>query len=451
MNEEMWTLSRKELDRLTLMRMLERKAIRQVEVSRQLRLSVRHTRRIYRRYQELGPPGLQSRRRGRPSNRCLPERLREQVLQLIQKLYSDFRPTLAQEKLAERDRVVVSVSTVRRWMIAAGLYTPRRLRKGRIHPLRDRRERRGELVQLDGSHHHWFEKRAACCALITFIDDASSEVLLLRMFPAETSEAYMDALRRYLARYGRMVTVYPDQDSIFKLTKKELLHAPDLTQVGRILETLDIELICALSPQAKGRVERSFKTLQDRLVKELRLQGISSIEAANDFLETYRQEHNRRFAVAPACPDDAHRPVRHSEAELDLIFSFQEPRVLSRCLSLQYHHTTYQIIPNGPGLSLRRAQVIVCEDLQHRVTILYKGRSLPYTVIRKASRLSLTASSKTINQQVDHALKKQKKSSAHKPPPDHPWRHMPIGNAALPMSSKRTSLMNPKPDISIER
>jgi hypothetical protein len=451
MNEEMWTLSRKELDRLTLMRMLERRAIRQVEVSRQLRLSVRHTRRIYRRYQELGPPGLQSRRRGKPSNRRLPERLRERALQLIRKLYSDFKPTLAQEKLAERDRLVVSVSTVRRWMIAAGLYTPRRVRKGRIHPLRDRRERRGELVQLDGSLHHWFEKRAAACVLLAFIDDASSEALLLRMYPAETSEAYMDALRRSLALYGRMVTVYPDQDSIFKLTKKELLLAPDLTQFGRILETLDIELICALSPQAKGRVERSFKTLQDRLVKELRLQGISSIDAANDFLETYRQEHNRRFAGAPACPHDAHRMVRHSEAELDLIFTFQEPRVLSSCLSLQYRHTTYQIIPNGPGLSLRRARVIVCEDPQHKVTILYKGKSLPYTVIRKANRLSLTAGSKTINQQVDHALKKQKKSSAHKPPPDHPWRHMPIGNAALPMSSRRTSLMNPKPAISIER
>jgi transposase len=451
MNEEKWTLSRKELDRLTLIKMLDRKAIRQVEAARQLHVSVRHIRRLYRQYQVMGPPGLQSQRRGRPSNRRLPERLRERVLRLIRKLYSDFGPTLAQEKLVERDGVIVSVSTLRRWMIVESLYKPRKVRKGQIHPRRDRRERQGELVQLDGSHHHWFEKRGAPCVLLVFIDDATSDVLLMRMYPGETTEAYMDALRRYLANYGRMVTVYPDQDSIFKITKKELLYAPDLTQFGRILETLDIELICALSPEAKGRVERSFKTLQDRLVKELRLRGIQTIEAANDFLEVYRLEHNRRFAVAPCCMNDAHRPVRHSETELDLIFTFQEPRVLSRCLSLQYHNTTYQIIPNGPGLSLRRARVIVCEDPQHKITILYKGKPLPYTIIRKAVRQSQTASGKTINQQVDNALKKQKKSSAHKPPPDHPWRHMPIGNAALPMSPSGTSLMNPIPDISIER
>jgi hypothetical protein len=271
------------------------------------------------------------------------------------------------------------------------------------------------------------------------------------MYLAETTETYMDALRRYLAQYGRMVAVYPDQDSIFKVNRKELLTAPDLTQFGRILETLDIELICALSPEAKGRVERSFKTLQDRLVKELRLQGISTIDEANEFLESYRLAHNQRFAVAPLDTHDAHRQVRHSEAELDLIFTFQEPRTLSKCLSLQYRNTTYQIIPKGPGLTLRKARVIVCEDPQHKVTILYKGKALPYAIIRKPSRLSLTAGTKTINQQVDNALKKQKKNSAPKPAPDHPWRHMPIGNAALRMSPTGTSLMNPKPDISIER
>lgn len=448
MQKELLTLSRKELDRLSVMKSLQEKRLKQKAAAERLSLCVRQVRRIFSRYRRMGPSGLASRKRGKPGNRRLPEAFRQRVLDIVKKSYHDFKPTLALEKLSECHDIGISVTTLRKWMIADGLHTVRRKHKRAIHQLRERRPCFGELIQIDGSHHRWFEERGGLCALIVFIDDASGQILFMRFYPAETSEAYMDGMRHYLRKYGRPVSFYSDKDSVFRINQEEVKLALGLTQVGRILKTLDIELICANSPQAKGRIERSFKTLQDRLVKELRLAGISSIAEANRFLEGYRKRFNRRFAVKPRSPENAHRPVRHSQEDLDIIFSIQEPRILSKCLSMQYHNALYQIITDGPGLSLRGARVVVCEDTTHAIRILYKGRCLPYVTLNKGERLTPIADAKKISSLVDKAKLSQSKHPQWKPPVDHPWRHMKINRAPL-LSSKRTFLRNGKEDISI--
>ena len=284
MQKELLTLSRRELDRLGVMKMLEEKRLKQQGAAERLHLCIRQIRRIIGRYRKQGPAGLVSRKRGKPSNRCLSEEFRQGVLAIVKKSYYDFKPTFTQEKLSECHDIGISVTTLRKWMIEEGLHIVRRKRRAAIHQLRERRSCFGELIQIDGSHHRWFEERGGICALIVFIDDASGRILFMRFYPAETSEAYMDGMRHYLAKYGRPVSFYSDKDSVFRINREEVKLALGLTQVGRILKTLDIELICANSPQAKGRIERSFQTLQDRLVKELRLAGISSIAEANRFL-----------------------------------------------------------------------------------------------------------------------------------------------------------------------
>lgn len=449
MQEELLTLSRKELDRLVIMKQLVLREFPQQVASDQLGISVRQVRRVLRRYRGEGAAGLRSRKRGRASNRRFSEVFRDQVMRLVAGKYSDFGPTLACEKLMERDGIRLSVSTLRSWMIDGGFHKRRKRRKGSIHPLRQRRPCVGELVQIDGSPHPWFEGRGPDCVLINFIDDATSRILFMRMYPAETTAAYMDALRTYLRHYGRPVTLYPDRDSIFRVNREEVLHASGLTQFGRILKNLDIELVCAYSPQAKGRVERSFETLQDRLVKELRLESIDTIEAANTFLEKYRHVYNQRFAVIPRSDHDAHRQVQHSEEELDRIFSFQYPRTLSKCLSVQYNNTTYQILTKGPGLALRGAKVTVCQHTDNRITILFKNRLLPYRTIEKSTHYTSIKDTKTINLKVDNTIKYKRKKSPWKPPPDHPWRHSKIKISAYHKNQNRTSLPNLKEDISI--
>ena len=447
MQEELVTLSRKELDRLGVMKSLVEKRMTQRSAAERLRVCTRQVRRILSRFLLKGAAGLVSQKRGRPSNRCLAVGFREDVMEVIKKSYKDFKPTFAQEMLLECHGIKVSVSTLRKWMIDGGLHKVRRKHGGRIHQLRERRECFGDMVQIDGSHHHWFEDRGKVCALIAFIDDATSQILFMRFYPAETTEAYMDGIRRYLAQYGRPVSFYSDKDSVFRINNEEVKHALGLTQVGRILKTLDIELICANSPQAKGRIERSFQTHQDRLVKKLRLAGISTIEEANRVLEGYRRRHNDRFAVAPRSHENAHRTIRHSKDDLDLIFSIQEQRVLSKCLSMQYKNILYQVLTDGPGLALRSARVIVCDNARHQIKILYRGRILPYTTLTKGVRYTPIENAKTVNARVDMAKEKQHRRLHQKPRPDHPWRYMKINCAPSP-SSKRTSLRNLKEDIS---
>ncbi len=377
-----------------------------------LGISERHVKRLLRAYRQSGAEGLISKRRGKPSNNQMKEEVKQQAIDLIYSQYHDFGPTLAHEKLTEKHGLKLSVETVRKLMITEGLWKPKKAKKLVVHQMRERRACLGELVQLDGSPHKWFEDRGEACNLLAFIDDATGRLMELYFTPGETTFSYFAATQRYLPRYGKPVAFYSDKNGIFKVNIPNALTGSGMTQFGRAMKELDIEIICANTPQAKGRVERVMQVLQDRLVKEMRLRGISNIEAANEYAFEYMTEYNARFAVQPRSSHDAHRPLLPS-ADLALIFTKQEQRILSKNLTLQYEKVIYQIQTSRPSYAMRKAPVTVCEDAQGKVTILYKGHTLDYTIYLKQQRQAEVVSSKSI----DHKLKKP-----HKPAKDHPWR-----------------------------
>ena len=414
--DELLTMSKKELTRLEVIQQLEQRRMRQKEAAEILGVSSRHIRRLLHSYREHKEKGLISKRRGKPSNNRLKAETKQEATDLLYSRYHDFGPTLAHEKLTEVHDLTLSVESVRQIMIAEELWKPRKVKRTAVHQMRPRRACLGELVQIDGSPHAWFEGRGPACTLLVYIDDATGRLMELLFVPVESTFAYFAATRRYLDRHGRPVAFYSDKHGIFKVNAKNALSGSGMTQFGQAMKALDIEIICANTPQAKGRVERANQTLQDRLVKELRLNDISSIDAANAFAPEYMVDLNRRFAVQPRSSHDAHRPLLFSEDELKIIFSQKETRVLSKNLTLQYHKVIYQIQTTRPTYALRKAQVTVCENAQGEITILYKGRSLDYSIFHKQQRQAEVVMSK----EIDTHLKKSKKP--HKPGPNHPWR-----------------------------
>ena len=418
--EETIVMTQKAVDRLGVIQQVIGRQLRQKEAARQLGLSVRQIKRLVARYRTEGPPGLISRRLGQRPGNALSRAVRQEILERVRTHYPDFGPTLACEKLAAHHGHKLSVETLRQWMIAEGLWKPRARKSARVHQRRPRRPCRGELVQIDGSPHNWFEGRGPRCTLIVFIDDATSELMALRFAPAETTRAYMETLRAYLAQHGRPVAIYSDKHSIFRVNRPD--REGELTQFTRTLRTLDIAPIHANTPQAKGRVERANQTLQDRLVKELRLAGISDIDTANAFLPGFLHDYNQRFAVAPQNPTDAHRPVLHDPQELDLIFSLHAHRKLSKNLTFQYKNREYQLTRQGRGYRLRGAQVTVCEAFDGTVTLLHKGRALPYRILNESEPPIPLDDEKSIHATVEQAKTLQINRKTHKPAPDHPWR-----------------------------
>lgn len=414
--DKLLTMSKKELTRLEIMKRLEENRLKQAEAAEMLGVSERHIRRLLRAYRRDGEPGLISKRRGKPSNNRLKSEITRQAIDLLHSRYSDFGPTLAHEKLSEDHHLTLSVESVRRMMIAEQLWKPKKVKHPTVHQMRPRRSCRGELVQIDGSPHAWFEDRGPACNLLVYIDDATGELMELFFAPAESTFSYFAATRRYLDRHGRPVAFYSDKHGIFRINVKNAVSGSGMSQFGRAMKTLDIEIICANTPQAKGRVERAMTTLQDRLVKELRLRDISTIDQANAFLPEYIFDFNRRFAVKPRSQHDAHRPLLFSHDELDLIFSRQETRILSKNLTIQYNKVIYQIQSDRPSYALRKAQVLICEKPSGEITILYKGKPLNYSVFHKQLRQSQVVSSKNIDRHLNQS------KSPHIPPSDHPWR-----------------------------
>lgn len=421
------TMSRREVDRLGVVQAVCARRLRQCEAAQQLGLSVRQVKRLCRRHREQGAAGLVSRHRGKRPNNAIADSVRDEVLALLRARYPDFGPTLAHEKLTETHGYTFSVETVRQWMQAHGLWTAKARRKTRIHPSRPRRPCRGELVQIDGSPHDWLEGRGPYCTLLVFIDDATSELLALRFFPAETTEAYMTLLAEYLQQHGRPVAFYSDRHSIFRVNHPE--HEGELTQFSRALKTLDIEPIHANTPQAKGRVERANQTLQDRLVKELRLQGIHDMDAANAFLPTFMAAYNQRFARTAQSAIDAHRPVLHDARELELILCLQHTRKLSRNLSFRFRNREYQIDAPSHTHRLTGASVTVCEAFDGSVSILYNGQPLPWRLLAQGERPIPLDDEKSVNQTLVTAKLRQRQHPTRKPAPDHPWRRMAPVNA----------------------
>lgn len=303
--------------RLEVIQRVKRKTLKQRQAAELLGLSVRQIKRLCKAYPRAGTAALISKRRGQPSNNRLPEKIIKRARQLLRSLYHDFGPTLAAEKLA-LEGVSLSVETVRQLLIREGLWKAKRVRRVVIHQLRERRARLGELVQIDGSPHAWFEGRSPNCTLLVFVDDATSRLIYLQFVDAETTFNYFAAVRSYLTQFGKPQAFYSDKFGVFRVNMPNPLSGTGLTQFGRALKELDIELICAHSPQAKGRVERANQMLQDRLTKELRLRGICSLEQANAYLTEFIAAYNVRFAVAPRAVESAHRPLGKGE-DLDRI------------------------------------------------------------------------------------------------------------------------------------
>ena len=326
----------------------------------------------------------------------------------------------AREKLVEEHGHRLSAETLRQWMIADGLWRAKARRAMRVHQSRPRRECVGDLVQIDGSPHAWFEDRGPACVLIVYVDDATTRLLATGFFAEETTKAYMETTRAHLAAHGRPVAYYSDRHSVFRVNKKD--KEDELTQFSRALRTLDIAAIHARSPQAKGRVERANKTLQDRLVKEMRLRGISDMAAGNAYLPEFMADFNRRFAAAPRNPEDAHRAVLHDAAELDLIFCEHHRRKLTKNLTIRFECREYQVTGRGKGYRLRGAEVTVCKAFDGSVTVLREGRELPARLLARGEEPIPVEDGKTVRGRVDAAKAEQRARPAYKPPPDHPWR-----------------------------
>ena len=381
------TMSTKELNRLEILgRVLERR-LTQAQAATQLGLGVRQVERLCRRLRLDGRQALVSKKRGRPSNRKLPAALRERALALVLSCYADFGPTLAAEKLREQHGLLVSVETLRRWMIEVEIWVPRSQRTRGVHQPRHRRSCVGELIQIDGCDHEWFEDRAPRCTLLVYVDDATSRLMELRFVKSESTFDYFEATRSYLQRHGKPVAFYSDQASVFRVTNSHVRQNGGVTQFGRALSELNIDIICANTPQAKGRVERAHLTLQDRLVKELRLAGISTIEAANEAALAFIDTYNLRFGRDPMSEHNAHRPVR-SDEDLEQIFSCQEDRKISKELTVHFQGGRYLIEPSPETLELRRRRCRVHEYFDGHVELRYEGRPLPFTVFEEQRRVS---------------------------------------------------------------
>jgi transposase len=373
------TMGMHEIERLKVIQAVVDGYLKPALAASRLDLTTRQIQRLVQRYRADGAPGLVSRKRGQPSNRQLVPGLASTVLTIIRERYADFGPTLACEKLREVHGLSIAPETVRKLMMEAGLWIPRRLRSPSIYQPRNRRHCVGELIQIDGSDHAWFENRAPTCTLLVFIDDATSRLMHLHFTYSESTFSYFEATQRYLELHGKPQAFYSDQASVFRVSKKGATTGDGHTQFGRALYELNIESICANSSQAKGRVERANLTLQDRLVKELRLQNISSMDAANAYAPAFIEDFNRRFAKPPRNDWDTHRALCQDENP-SLIFTVREPRKVSHALTLQYDKTLYLIGDTQDNRRLIGKYIDVYEYPDGRIELRNNGTSLPYVI-----------------------------------------------------------------------
>lgn len=424
MKEGLISMTNKELIRLEIIQKVNSKRQTQMQAAAYLSLSAKQIGRLCRRYQEEGPKGLISRKRGAKGNHNLPDELKQKAIKLIWAKYRDFGPTLAQEKLLELDHLKLSIGTVRKIMIENCIWEASKIKRKVIHQMRECRSKYGELIQIDGSPHAWFEDRGTKCTLIVFIDDATSKLIYLKFEKAESTWAYADGVKSTILKNGLPCAYYSDKHSIFKVNRPGALSGEGLTQFGRMLKDLNITLICANSPQAKGRVERSNRVLQDRLVKELRLNSISTIEEANPFLPSFMEKYNQRFAKTPKSPLNAHRELP-KDVNLDRVFRLQETRYLSKNLTFQYKNKLYQIKTSRPIYALSKAKINILESKEGDVLVEYKNKKLLYSIYEERPLQAEEVHSKEINLKLDNLLKKKYKSSKR-----HPWKR-PLPSIAI--------------------
>jgi transposase len=411
---------------LEVLSRVKRGELRLRKAAELLRLSYRQMKRVYARYRREGDRGLVHRLRGRRSNRQVDEAKRQAVLSLYQKKYGDFGPTLAAEYLA-KEGLRVAVETLRLWLLAGGLWQSKRQRAPH-RSWRARKEHLGEMVQMDGSYHDWFEGRREWAVLMVMIDDATN-FSYARFFEAETTEAAMTMVCHYVKRHGLPRSFYVDRDSIYRVNRQAtadeaLAGESALSQFGRAMKELEVELICAHSPQAKGRVERRNGVFQDRLVKALRLEGISDLESANRFLEErFLAEMNERFTVAAKSRGDLHRRVPR-DLDLARVLSFQEERVVQNDWTVRWRNRWFQLTAANQRWSMVRKRVLVCEQLDGTIRFFYHGRELVWQELaERPERLCATRLKASSEGNTPGKRRSQRSGNGTcKPGPDHPWR-----------------------------
>jgi hypothetical protein len=437
-------MSMREVDRMKVIQAVADVHLARWRAAERLGVSARHVRRLVLRLLEDGPSGLVSRKRGRSSNRQLPPGLESRVRGLVRDSYADFGPTLAAEKLRERHGIDISSACVRRIMIDAGFWVPRKLRPPKVHQPRNRRACLGELVQIDGSDHHWFEDRAAACTLLVYVDDATGRLMQLLFVPTESTPAYFAATRAYIERHGKPMAFYSDKAGVFRVNRQENAEGRGYTQFGRALFELNIDILCANTSQAKGRVERMNGTLQDRLVKELRLREISSMEAANAYAPAFMADFNARFAKVPRSDFDAHRPLRGDE-DLERIFSWREWRKVSQSLTLQYAKVMYLIEDLPEHRRLIHRYIEVAEYPDGRVELWADGAALPYTTYDRLPEVDQGAI--VDNKRLGHVLAiaatvQAERDSRHWSAPSRTLSGESPRPAKVPLNVKRQRLIN---------
>jgi transposase len=398
---ELVTLNMRELDRFKVIQAIVELGLKPGRAAERLGLSVRQVERLVIRYRASGAAGLCSGRRDRPGNRKLDEGLAVRALTIIRERYADFGPTLACEKLHECHGVTLSKETVRHLMTDAGLWIPRQQRPPKIHQPRARRACLGELIQIDGSDHAWFEERAPACTLLVYVDDATSRIMALHFTATESTFSYFEATRAYLERYGKPVAFYSDRASVFRPTHSRT-GARGVTQFGRAMYELNIDTFCANSSPAKGRVERAHLTLQDRLVKELRLRDISTIEVANAYASAFMAAYNARFAKPPRSTYDAHRPLRDDE-NLDTILTWRVQRKVSDSLTVLNDRMIYLLEETEISRKLIGHYIDVWEYPDGRIEIRADGVALPYVPYDKLAEIDQGAVVE--HKRLGHALR----------------------------------------------
>jgi transposase len=399
-------LRQRELKRLHVLHKVLEGRLTQTEAAALVSLTDRQLRRIVKRIRKEGDKGICHKARGKPSNRRLPSKLKKRIVHLYHKTYTDFGPTLFTEKLEEREGITISHETARTWLMEEGAWELHR--RHRAHrQWRERKDHYGAMLQMDGSHHDWFEGRGPACVFMGYIDDATGRVYG-KFYGYEGTIPAMDSFKKYIGKYGLPMSVYLDKHTTYKspaepTLEDELNGTEPLSEFGRALAELGVELIHAHSPQAKGRIERLFNTLQDRLVKEMRLEGISTMEEANKFLVSYLPWYNRRFAVQPKKKENLHR--RPKGLDLDTILCMKIERTLKNDNTIQHNRKLYQIEDR-----LRTKRVMVEDRIDGTMRIRYNGVCVSFHEIMQ----------RPVREQKEPPF--CSRSTAHTPSAGHPWR-----------------------------
>jgi transposase len=414
-------MSSKELDRLQIIERVCKKEIKLNKAAKLLDVSVRQAIRIKKEYQKKGAEGLISKKVGKSSNNSISSKKKELILEFLsQEQHRDFGPLLTHEYLSKEHSDFISISSVRRVMIDQGLWASRKTKSKKVYRLRQRKAQVGELVQLDGSEHDWFEGRGRRCTLLVYIDDATNETFA-KFVKSENTWDYLNTTREYVEKYGRPEAFYSDKHAVFRVNREGALKSKGKTQFGRAMEELGIKLICANSPQAKGRVERKNRDFQNRLVKAMRLAKISTIEEGNAFLPTFLKELNEKFSKFPQNPINAHRALLETQ-DLDRIFCLKHTRRISKNLTLQYGGIIYQIYADGLEYTLRDQEITIFESQDDKIRFERRGKLLKAIPYEEVEAPTEVVSAKELLAKLADKEVSTSKKKAYKPGRNHPWK-----------------------------